>query len=212
MTTRDHDGRRPATPNWTIVVPLKALPDAKSRLAAASADPAAHADLVAAIRADTLAAAAANGRVLLVVDRPPATAPDWPVLVQTGPGLNQALREAADYVRSTWPADAIAALVGDLPALRAPALAAALELAAGHPRAYVADASGLGTTLLTALPGHPLEPAFGPGSATRHGRAALALPADPGLRLDVDTAADLDVARHLGLGPVTAALFGDIAR
>jgi 2-phospho-L-lactate guanylyltransferase len=212
MTGHIGERRAPATLTWTIVVPLKALPDAKSRLAAASNDPAAHADLVAAIRADTLAAAAANGRVLLVVDRLPAAPADWPVLVQTGPGLNQALREAADYVHDRWPSDAIAALVGDLPALRAAALATALELAGAHPQAYVADASGLGTTLLTALPGHPLDPAFGLGSASRHGRAAVALPADPGLRLDVDTAADLDLARQLGLGPATAALFGDIAR
>lgn len=191
--------------DWTIVVPMKALPEAKTRLASASADPSAHAGLVAAIRADTLRAAADVGRILLVVDRMTPDISGWPVLVQSGPGLNQALREAAAHVVSQRPSDGVAALVGDLPALRSEELRAALALAAEHPRAFVIDANGQGTTLLTALPGCPLEPAFGPDSATRHARAATAVAAGAGLRLDVDTASDLDRARELGLGSATIA-------
>ena len=67
--------RRLVTVRWTVVIPAKALPAAKSRLMTASADETAHRRLVEAIRADTAAAArAADGvaRVLVVSDRPDA--------------------------------------------------------------------------------------------------------------------------------------------
>lgn len=192
--------------HWTVVIPAKALPEAKSRLAPMSTDPAAHRRLVEAIRADTIAAAqAANGvaRVVVVVDRGAASTR---VLVQTRPGLDAALREGAAYAVASWPEDGVAALVGDLPALRPDELAHVLRAAAEHPRAYVADVSGTGTTLLAATPGHLLRPAFGPGSARRHGVDATAVPAGPGLRHDVDTSADLLAAAGLGLGPATRAV------
>jgi 2-phospho-L-lactate/phosphoenolpyruvate guanylyltransferase len=198
--------------HWTIIVPLKALPAAKSRLAAASPDPQQHANLVEAIRADTLETARAVGRVLIVVDAPaggrpagPADPADELVLVQVGDGLNQAVREAGALAARRWPDDGVAALVGDLPALRPDELQAALMLAAATAHAFVPDSAGTGTTLLTAGPGVDLDPAFGPGSAERHAGFAARLPAGPGLRLDVDTAADLEQARVLGVGPATRA-------
>jgi 2-phospho-L-lactate/phosphoenolpyruvate guanylyltransferase len=191
---------------WTIVVPLKVLPGAKSRLAV-GLDPAAHARLVEAIRSDTLAAAADAGRILLVYDQPSDDETDLDVayLVQREPGLNAALREGALAASANWPGDGVAALVGDLPALRSSELTAALRLAAEHPRCFVADASGTGTSLLTARPGVGLDPQFGPDSAARHARIAHSLPAGPGLRLDVDTADDLAQALELGVGPATRA-------
>lgn len=193
------------TLQWTVVIPAKGLIDAKTRLLPVSDDPAAHRQLVQAIRDDTLAAArAADGvaRVLVVTDRPG----DADALVQRRPGLNGALTDAAEHAAHTWPADGIAALVGDLPALRPDALAAALRQAAAQPRSFVADAAGTGTTLLAALPGTGLEPAFGPDSAARHGAAAVPLEAAAELRHDVDTAQDLAAAARLGLGPATAAV------
>jgi 2-phospho-L-lactate/phosphoenolpyruvate guanylyltransferase len=190
---------------WTVVIPAKALPHAKSRLLPATSDGAAHRRLVQAIRADTIAAArAAVGvvRVIVVADR--SGEPD--VLVQTRPGLNPALDEAAAYAAHHWPADGIAALVGDLPALQPDELAAALTLAADQPRSFVPDTAGTGTTLLTARPGTALSPRFGPGSAERHRQGAVELPAGTGLRHDVDTAADLRAAAELGLGTATAAV------
>ena len=190
---------------WTVVIPAKGLFGAKSRLLRASNDPAAHRELVQAIRDDTMAAARAAGgvaRVLVVTDRPG----DADALVQRRPGLNNALAEAAEHAARTWPADGIAALVGDLPALAPDALTAALAQAAGHPRSYVADAAGTGTTLLAALPGTDLRPAFGPGSAARHAAEAVPLEAADSLRQDVDTAEDLWAAAELGLGPATAAV------
>jgi 2-phospho-L-lactate guanylyltransferase len=198
--------RRLITVRWTVVIPAKALPEAKSRLLPATGDPAQHRTLVRAIRADTLSAArAADGvaRVVVVVDRP-GDAPDGDlVLVQTRPGLNAALAEAAGHAASSWPADGVAALVGDLPALQPAELTAALAAAATHPRAFVRDAAGTGTTLLTATPGCELRPRFGPDSAARHRADAAELAAGSGLRRDVDTAEDLRSAATYDLGPAT---------
>ena len=188
---------------WTVLIPVKALPSAKSRLVDVSADQAAHRRLVEAIRRDTIAAAgAAEGvaRLVAVSDEPGVV--NLPTIVQIRPGLNEALADAAWMAAKQWQMDGIAALVGDLPALRAEDLSAALRQARG-PRSFVPDASGLGTTLLVAWPGVELEPNFGPGSAARHAAIADALEVGAGLRLDVDSAADLDAAAALGLGPAT---------
>lgn len=192
---------------WTVLIPAKSLPAAKSRLAPRAADAASHARLVDAIRADTVSAArAAPGvaRVVLVVDRPGVRVPDGAqVLVQRREGLNAALADAAADAAAQWPSDGVAALLGDLPALRPTELGAALLAAAGVDAAFVPDADGVGTTLLTAAPGRLLEPQFGTGSAARHARGAQPITAGPGLRRDVDTAADLQAAVDLGLGPET---------
>lgn len=188
-----------------MLIPTKALPGAKTRLAAVSADPAAHRRLVAAIRQDTVAAArAADGvaRVVVVTDR---GVPGDTTFVQRTPGLNPALEEAAAAATARWPDDGVVALVGDLPALTPAELADALRAAASHPRSFVADHAGTGTTLLAALPGVALSPTFGPGSAARHAAVAVALNAGPGLRHDVDTADDLRAAAAVGLGAATAA-------
>jgi len=198
---------------WTVLLPAKSLPEAKSRLAGATGDATAHRELVLAIRADTMAAArAADGvaRLVLVVDTAAAAqeallAPAQ-TFVQTRPGLNAALAEAAADAAARWPSHGVAALVGDLPALRPEDLAAALAVACASERAFVPDAAGTGTTLLTALPGIALEPAFGVASAARHGVGAAPIPAGASLRRDVDTAEDLAGAAELGLGPATAAV------
>lgn len=194
---------------WTVVIPIKALPSAKSRLAATVADPAAHSALVTAIRGDTLAAARqAPGvaRIVVVADSGGVDAEDaFEVILQTDPGLNAGLRAAAAYAAERWPDDGVAAMVGDLPALRPDDLGAALTAAATVPAAFVADSSGTGTTLLTAAPGAVLAPSFGAGSAARHGRQAVAVVGAPGLRQDVDTEADLFRALELGAGPLTRA-------
>ena len=166
-----------ANVQWTVIIPVKALPNAKSRLTAASPDDAAHARLVTAMRRDTAHAArnaATVARVLIVADRSGDPTAD---LVQSVPGLNEGVSEAASFAAQRWPADGIAALVGDLPALRSQELAAALADAADHPRAFVADAAGTGTTLLTARPGVPLSPSVRSGL-----RRATCSPCGGGLR------------------------------
>ena len=106
----------------------------------------------------------------------------------------------------------MAALSSDLPALRPGELTAALQAAAAVPRAFVADAEGSGTTLLAARDGD-LAPRFGRGSAAAHAAGgAVGLAGDwPGLRQDVDTAADLHAACWIGVGPRTAGFLSAIS-
>jgi 2-phospho-L-lactate guanylyltransferase len=196
-------------PTWAVVVPVKRLADAKSRLRGALPG-VPHPELALALVLDTLAAALecpVVAEVLVVTDDAEVgfragalgvrVVPDVP-----GTGLNPALRHgAALAVRHP-----VAALAGDLPALRSGELAEALTSA--RVRAFVSDAAGTGTTLLAAPRGVPLDPWFGAGSALAHARSG-AVPltgAWPSLRQDVDTAADLHATTGLGMGAHTAAL------
>ncbi|MER6128570.1 2-phospho-L-lactate guanylyltransferase [Streptomyces sp. NPDC001795] len=200
---------------WTVVVPLKALARAKSRLSDTAAD-ALRPRLALAFAQDTVAAAlacAAVRDVAVVTDDPLAgdemaalgarVVPDEPA-----GGLNAALTHAAAVVRRTGPGAAVAALNADLPALRPMELARVLDAAAEFPRAFLPDAAGIGTTLLAAGPGRELLPAFGADSRVRHrasGAVELALDAVDSVRQDVDTGDDLRAALTLGVGPRTAA-------
>jgi len=124
-------------------------------------------------------------------------------------GLNAAFEYGSAHARVNRPGAAIAALAGDLPALRAEELSRALRAAEGVDRGFIADAAGTGTTLLTALPGVALDPHFGPRSRAAHaasGAIALTPGPTPGLQRDVDTEVDLWDAGRLGLGAATAAL------
>ena len=99
-------------------------------------------------------------------------------------------------------------MMADLPALTAADVTAALRLARGYPSAVVPDASGIGTTMLTASPGIEPELHFGAGSQSGHRNAGMRtidlMPCST-LRRDVDTLTDLAVALDLGLGPYTRA-------
>jgi 2-phospho-L-lactate guanylyltransferase len=207
-------------PSWSVVVPAKRLAVAKTRLRPLTSPlpGAAHDELVLALLADTVAAAATCpvvGAIVVVTDDPAAADVVRGLGVRTVPdepdrGLNPALEHGARAVGGS----AVAALSSDLPALRPEELAAALTAAgAAASRCFVADAHGTGTTLLTAI-GTELRPRFGAGSAEAH-RASGARPLTgewPGLVRDVDTEADLRAARTLGLGTRTAALIERLAR
>jgi len=206
-----------------MVVPVKRLATAKTRLRGGTPPGVPHARLVLAMAQDTVRAALACpvvAELLVVTDDPEVTAalaglgarvvPDAP-----GAGLNPAI----GYGAAAAPAPGwVAALAADLPALRTGELRAALAAAGRAGRAgrrgFVADAGGTGTTLLAAPPGVPLDPRFGPGSAARHAAAgAWALAGEwPSLRRDVDTATDLAAAERLGLGRHTAGQLREPAR
>lgn len=195
---------------WTVVMPVKRLGAAKSRLRGALPG-VPHEELALALAADTLRAARACpavAGVLVVTDdarvRAAADAAGARVVADPGAGLNAAFRHGA---AAAGPRAAVAGLTADLPALRPAELAAALRATQGV-RGFVADAPGGGTVLLAAPAGVPLAPQFGPGSAAAHAASgALPLAGDwPSLRRDVDTPADLATAAGLGLGPRTAAL------
>lgn len=206
-----------------LVVPVKPLTKAKSRLRGAAdggiGEPRAHARLAMALLRDTIDAVRATPAVrhLLVVSSDPVVAaelgvfgidvaPDGPV-----PGLNPAYERGAALLRARDPATAVGALQADLPALRPDELGEAVDaalalFASGARRAFVADAEGTGTTFLLAAPGVVLDPLFGAGSARRHDRSGAhpLLGEWPGLRRDVDTAADLREAEALGVGEHTS--------
>ncbi|HEY7147118.1 MAG TPA: 2-phospho-L-lactate guanylyltransferase [Streptosporangiaceae bacterium] len=209
-----------ATPlRWSIVIPVKVLAQAKSRLAELAGPR--RPQLALAMAADTVAAALACDAVravLVITDDAQAAAQlsDLGALVlpdKPGAGLNPALEFGAAQAAAWWPEDGTAALAADLPALGPAELAGALTAAAGLPAAFVADAAGTGTTLYLTGPGASFSPRFGTGSRAAHlrgGAVQLDLPADSGLRRDVDTAADLRQAVRLGLGPRTAALAAEL--
>ncbi len=159
---------------WTLVIPLKALSRAKSRLSDTAAD-AVRPGLALAFAQDTVAAAlacAAVGDVAVVTDdvlagRELAALGAWIVPDEPGGGLNAALAHGTAAVRSRSPECAVAALNADLPASLVE-LARVLDAAAEFPRAFLSDAAAIGTTLLAASPGRELRPAFGTDSRVRH--------------------------------------------
>lgn len=201
---------------WTVVVPVKALPTAKSRLGAGPDR--GRETLALAFARDTVSAVLGTDGVdeVLVVtsDQRVAAALTGPRVVLTGEppgtGLNAALAHGAEVARARPGTDGVVALCADLPALRPAELAEALRAAADHGRAYLADAAGTGTTLLSAGRGHVLDPRFGERSAMAHALSG-AVPLDgswPSLRRDVDSPEDLDDAVDLGVGVWTSAALG----
>lgn len=217
MTPMRRDGEGAAGAGWTLIVPLKPLERAKSRLtdtAGGGLRPA----LALAFAQDTVAAALAApavSDVVVVTDDPLAAAEVAAIGARAvadvpGGGLNAALAYGAHVVRQARPGAPTAALSADLPALRPAELERVLAEAARHPRAFLADAVGVGTTFLSACAGAPLSPAFGGRSRARHlasGAREIELPDVDSVRRDVDTGEDLRRALTLGVGPHTAARF-----
>jgi len=197
-----HDGQV----QWVVVVPVKPLVVAKTRLAGRQRH-----QLALGFAQDTVAAALGCrtvAEVLVVTDDAvvgKALGKMGAYVVPDKPdgGLNAAVRHGATLAG----ANPVAALTADLPALRTADLTAALAAAHGR-RSFVPDTPGTGTVLLAAPAGVPLQPRFGPGSAAAHeASGAVRLTGEwPSLRRDVDTAADLAEAAALGLGPHTTAL------
>ncbi|MFF3329949.1 2-phospho-L-lactate guanylyltransferase [Streptomyces sp. NPDC002888] len=200
---------------WTLVIPLKPLARAKSRLSDTAAD-GLRPGLALAFAQDTVAAALAAASVadVAVVTNDALARRELAALgarivtdEPTG-GLNAALAHGAAVVRGSRPESPVAALNADLPALRPLELTRVLDAAAEFPRAFLPDAAAIGTTLLAATPGRELLPAFGTDSRARHrasGAVELRLDAVDSVRQDVDTGDDLRAALALGVGPRTAA-------
>jgi 2-phospho-L-lactate/phosphoenolpyruvate guanylyltransferase len=210
----DPEAARPATLTWSLVIPVKVLAQAKSRLTGLGGQR--RSDVALAMAADTLAAAVAAAgvaAVVVVTDDPDVSdigsslgaivLPDTP-----GAGLNEAFAHGAGYSGDRWPDRGRAGLAGDLPAVRPEELTAALAAATRAGTAFVPDADGTGTTLYAAAPGAQFTPRFGPASRDRHlATGAVEIGTGlAGLRRDVDTVEDLRAAAKIGLGPRTRAL------
>ncbi|MCH5674364.1 2-phospho-L-lactate guanylyltransferase [Streptomyces gilvus] len=201
---------------WTLVIPVKPLARAKSRLSDTAHD-GVRPGLALAFAQDTAAAALACPAVkdvAVVTDdalagRELAALGARVVTDEPRGGLNAALAHGVAAVRADRPDAPVAALNADLPALRSLELARVLDAAAEFPRAFLPDAANIGTTLLAAAYGRELLPAFGTDSRSRHrasGAVELALDDVDSVRQDVDTGDDLRAALALGVGPRTAAV------
>lgn len=208
-----------ATTRWCLVVPVKRLGQAKSRLTGPEVPAPLRERLALAFATDAVGAALAASRiagVLVVTDDPTAAkvlgglgaliVPDEP-----DAGLNAAFSFGARAARREFGDEAgIAASAADLPALRGTELDIALARVAGDARHFVPDAHGVGTTMLLAPPGLELQPRFGGPSRAAHaasGAVELTGPDINSLRHDVDTPADLAAALRLGVGPATTAVW-----
>ena len=205
-----------AAPSAAAVVALKPSEYAKSRL---GLPPPLRQRLAETMAIDTLRALGAAVSQVVVVSGQPAlasrlaragvSATVWPEPDESG--MNAALAYGADRLRADG-VETIVACVGDLPALRAASVDRVLRASRAAPRSFLADASGVGTTMLVSHDA-PLHPDFTGRSAVRHeSGGALPLTAEllggpvADARRDVDTEVDLTVAIGLGVGPDTAAL------
>ena len=196
------------TAQFTVIMPIKAWDRGKSRL---HVQPVARRALAEAFARDTLTAVLACDEVEQVAV---VTRGDLVVELAHTAGAH-VIHEPADHdfdalgfaIRHgiAWAADhrshtPVAIVPSDLPALTSGALGDLLRTAVRHPFAFVADANGDGTTILTSRTPDLMRPGYGPGSAERHrAYGAYDLTAPPALRQDVDTLADLGAAHQLGL-------------
>lgn len=219
---------------WSLVIPVKRLSAAKSRLTPLPAGR--RAELALAFVRDCVTAALSAAEVAQVVV---ATADERAaeslaalgarialepregagIVIGNGEArdsaaadaaqtrLNSAICFGAAVSRREFPRLRIGALTGDLPSLRTRELSAVLNLAAAiDGRSFVPDAAGIGTTLLLGGEDGVLDPRFGSDSRARHARSGAAELFGVGrsVRQDVDTLADLEAALRLGVGEHTA--------
>ena len=185
---------------WTVLLPVKVLARAKSRLAVLAGDR--RRDLALALASDTVTAVLACpavARVVVVTSDPvagPLLAALGAIVVADEPAdladrlgppdvtpslgdlgvqdlLNAALRHGAAVAARRWPGTGLAALTADLPAMSPAELAAALRAAGTAPggAAFMPDAAGVGTTLYAVPPGGEFLPLFGGASRARHAAA-----------------------------------------
>jgi 2-phospho-L-lactate/phosphoenolpyruvate guanylyltransferase len=194
---------------WTLLVPVKRLDIAKTRLALDSVQ---RSELALAMALDTVSAALDAelvAEVVVITDDARATRALSEVgarVVTDVPdaGLNPALvhgSQLATHVR-------VAALSSDLPGLQPRELDDVLRAASHHAVSVVGDTAGIGTTLLAAARAADFAPAFGVDSRAAHVKAGavdLTDSAGESVRHDVDTIDALREAVRRGVGSRTHA-------
>lgn len=218
-------------PVWDVILPLKPLARAKSRLF--PDNPGLRKKLAIAFALDVASAAARCGSVarICVVGTPlplpafpgvelrwfPEPTPGHP----DSPGghgdisLNSAAAAAARDLRIDVRGRAVLILVADLPSVRSADIVALTDsfrdLTDDMSQGFVSDLSGRGTTALLSSGFADQWPMFGPDSARRHleaGATDLSAMAATGLRRDVDDASQLRQAVEQGVGRATACALG----
>jgi|KBSMisStaDraftv2_1062788.scaffolds.fasta_scaffold40721_2 2-phospho-L-lactate guanylyltransferase len=174
---------------WLALVPVKALPRGKSRLAAVL-DEDARSDLVLFLLRRVVAACQEAGLEVCVVSpdsevHAAARALGADALDDGGRDLTASVGLALERHAQ---AVGVVVLAADLPNVTASDV---LELIAhAKPLALVAAADGT-TNAIAASPPAAFRPSYGPGSAARHGGTRLRL---VGIEHDVDTPGDLGLA------------------
>ncbi|MEK9808876.1 MAG: 2-phospho-L-lactate guanylyltransferase [Candidatus Nanopelagicales bacterium] len=192
---------------WTLLLPVR-LTAPKGRLT--TWEPAERTSLAVAMVRDVVQVAQSSTQIaeIVLLGDPPAAAelPELPCVPDAGRGLNAEVAAAA-FGRAR-----VAVLLPDVPAIAVDQLDRALEVGSQFSRAFVADAEGVGTTLLMTQSGDALHPAFGPRSCASHASSgAVPVPDEQpgqlaGLRRDVDDEIGLWDAGRLGIGPHTRAV------
>lgn len=204
---------------WTIIIPVKDTGVAKTRLSALTQPVRATLALAFALDAASAALACPVVHEVVVVSNDDLAGRELSALGAhvvrdaADDGHNAALTLGVSYARRHEPGVAVAALSGDLPSLRAADLAVAFAAASALPHWFVADAEGVGTTLLASAAGVPLVPSFGPRSRHDHlmsGAVDLAATGLDRLRRDVDTVEHLWQAVRLGVGRHTTRALADL--
>ena len=214
VSAREH-APDPAPTRWRIVVPVRGGPVAKTRLThieGRALSLSERVEVALAMAADTVAAARASGCGPVTVRTADAQVAGRfrqdgvTVSMDEGRGLNAEIAAAAaESGDADDPVSGVVVLLGDLPALRADDVRAALAEVESLQvsRTYVPDREGTGTALVAIRPSeNPLPLAFGPGSARRHSDLGFVAVGTglARLRCDVDTPSGWERAVALGLG------------
>lgn len=190
-----------APTSWTVIIPVKDLSRAKSRMADGRPAPSALAkaflnDVLTAVRpcplVDQIIVATGDLEAMVIAKAHGAA----PIDDSDHPGINAGATWAA---RDAAPGNGIAVIVSDLPRLTATAVTRALMLAATHPVSFVTDLQGTGTTMWLAHTPEAMPPAFGPDSRKAHVAAgAVDLFERYGDETLLPARADADTPEHLG--------------
>lgn len=181
----------PSAAKWCVILPIKGGAQAKSRLGS-HPEVALLAHDFAEKTLEAILTCPEVGRVIIVTGDVYWTnrrSDRITTLTDPGHGLNAAICAARDHASEER---LLVVIPSDLPLLNPVDLADVLARARLHPRGFVRDKDGQGTTLLTALNGADLVPLYGEGSASAHSMSgAIELIAPNSVRFDVDTLADL---------------------
>lgn len=190
--------------DWRILVPVKELALAKTRMALA---PQERRFLVLAMLRDVLAAVKQTPEVgeVVICSSDPQILDECPgesIWLTSGNGdVNTEIGEA---LVEPWLRDRgrpTAVVVADLPCLRTDDLGRVLRLAMQRRMVFVASCDG-GTTVLAAQDPRRLVTRFGRGSAAAHRRWYRDVSTEVGIgcRLDIDTVDALAWGHRVGLG------------
>ena len=190
----------------SIVVPIKELSRAKSRLAV-SPEQRRHVSYAMAEHSITVATSCVAPPQVFVVTRDPeimalAARLGASRVAEAGVGLNAAAGQGVQEATTRATGNRVVVMVADLPRITRRALMtflSTLERVRDHP-VLVPDISGRGTTLLALPPKTSLQMVFGRDSAARFGAlGCYTVHNVPDcLRADLDTVQELDAATSAG--------------